>query len=209
MNHVLLPSLGLLLLAPTAFAQADLEVTITPPSTVPTVYDVARYEVTVANDGRRNASDVELVVQLPETHTSPQVYTLAMVDGHSSACAAVGTTLVCDLGTLRKRRSATVWVDLALPYSSEPMVIEAHADTSSGDSNPTNDDDVLVAQVAYVPVALTAPQAVTNAHCTGVGLTSFYECLLFPSSLTAHPATLLPGGVVDLSANGPGVTGQW
>ena len=47
----------------------------------------------------------------------------------------------------------------------------------------------------------------TNMHCTGTGLAAFYECTLFPSSISSHPITFQSGNSIDLGV--AGYSGYW
>ena len=206
----------ILVLAPLtlpALAQAagpDLVTTIQAPMSTH-VYASARWEVTVDNAGNRHARDVELVIDLPETHTSPDVYLLGELGSYSSRCTASDTSLVCDLGRIRSGRSRTVSFDLMLPLSEGDLVIAAEASTTtSGEQNPADDADDTVAVLDTIDVGLQAPEDLTISHCTGGDLTSFFECELFPSSISGHETRLESDGSITFTVpSAPGYTGAW
>lgn len=208
MNLLSSAAFSLTVLSPAAFAAsgADLVTTLDGPTSV-MVYETGEYNVVVDNNGNRNASDVEVVIQLPETNTSPTVHVMGIVDAWSSACAPSGTTLVCDLGRIRKGKSKSVWFDLALPEADQVLSIDATASSSTQERNPGDESDSITPILDNYDVALTTPQALFNSHCTGQGLTSFYECALHPSSITSHSITLNTDGSVELGV--PGYTGSW
>ena len=202
---MMLATLFALTFSASAASQADLSVSISAPS--PEVEAEATYSVTVANVGNRSASDVVLTIQLPETNTSPTVYLMGVLGAYDGSCARSGTALVCNLGRIRNGRSSTVSFDLALPWSNDPLVIDASATTSSTESSTANNDDSAVVSLSYVDVVIVGPQDVTNRHCTGTGLAAFYECTLFPSSISTHDATLNADGSISFIY--PGYGGSW
>lgn len=198
--------IGIAVSAP-ALARPDLSTTLSGPTSTD-VYDTGRYRVTVSNVGNKNANGSAVVVQLPETNTSPTVHVMGVLGATKSNCTPVGTTLECTLGRVRKGKSKTVWFDLDLPESSDLLTLEATASTS-GDSNPGNDDDTYTPVLDNFSVSFTAPLALTNEHCTGTALTSFFECTLYPSSISSHATTLNADGSIAFAGNPPGYTGSW
>lgn len=186
---------------------ADLSVGISAPVGVH-VDETGRYTLTVTNSGNRSASNVTVSVALPRTHTSPQVYVLGQMGALGSGCSVSGTTLTCALGSIGRGRAASKTFDIALPYSTAPLVFDATVSTSSGDTNPANDTASLTAAPLTVPVAVAGPVTVTNRHCTGQALTSFYECELFPSSLSSHQATFNADGSISVPGE-PTISGSW
>jgi hypothetical protein len=194
-------------LTTTSALAADVSATILPPA----AHDVdapARYQVRVANSGGQ-ARNVSVTIDLPQTNTSPQVYLMGTLVARDSRCALSAQTLTCSLGKLNGGQSKTVWFDVAFPYSAEPLLIEATADTTSSDSNPGNDYDAVAAALTYVDVPLAGDTAVFNEHCTGQGLSSFFECERFPSSITAHDAILHDDGSISFPGQDPGYAGAW
>jgi len=103
-----------------------------------------------------------------------------------------------------------------MPVSTAPLSFQVDASTTN-DRNPANNAATFTAtQTYYTPLVPLGGAAVTNSHCTGTNLSSYFECELFPSSLGSHLATLVAGGpnagTIDLSANGPeaaGMAGTW
>lgn len=200
-------SLALLSLSLPAFAAADLTTSITPPGATD-VYAAGRYNVTVSNIGNRDASSVVVTIQLPETNTSPQVYVMGTVGAKSASCAASGTKLVCSVGTVRKYKSTTVYFDLSLPESSDALVIGSTASTTSAENSTSNNSDSETASLLYFDVSPSGDQAVNNSHCTGTGLAAYYECTLFPSSLSAHSTVLNADHTITIP-DAPDYTGTW
>lgn len=207
----LLAVLGLVLVATPASAASLPDLTSTITTTSPTyVYDTARYTVKVTNSGTNWAYGSKVVIQLPETNTSPTVYVMGTVVAKHSSCTQSGTTLTCTLGDIKKGTSKSVWVDLKLPQSADPIVIDAHPSTTSTESSTTNNDASMTAALTNYTISFTGDLDVSNEHCTGTGLASYYECLLFPSSISSHDTTLVAGGTVTFGAGvGPEYTGVW
>lgn len=194
-----------LLLSSAAFAKADLVTTISDP--VVDVDSVGTWQVTVDNIGNRNANSVSLLVQLPETATSPTVYVMGDLSYVDGSCAQSGTELVCNLGRLRKGRSATIEFDIALPQKEGDLEFYADVATTSREDSTSNNDDLVVATVLYPDEVITGPVDVYNEHCSGQGLTSFYECEVSPGSISSHEATLEADGSISFTYAGYG--GSW
>lgn len=185
----------------------NLGVTITPPA--PTyVYAVGRYTVTVANTGTQHAPGSSVAIALPRTSTSPQVYVMGTVTGYSPGCTLAGTTLTCNFGQINKNTSRTVWVDIKLPYSAAPIVFTATASTTGNDSNPANNVANHTASLLYHAVTAGPAGTAVNWHCTGTTITSFFECTLFPSSLSSHDAIFHPDHTISFPLE-PDYAGTW
>lgn len=188
-------------------ATVDLDVDIV--TAAPTyVYDTVEFEVVVSNLSNKRADDVELTIALPETNTSPTVHVMGTLGAIESRCTLVDTSLVCDLDRLRRNRSTTVTFELALPRAEQMIALMASVTTSDNDIAPGNDSDVEVPALLDYAVAVSPGDAAHNRHCTGQGLTSFFECMLFPSSLSTHDIEFLAGGELTIVGQ-PGYTGTW
>lgn len=211
MKQIALFALPLVLAATPAFAatQPNLGVSLSAPTSVP-VYDTGHYAVTVTNSGNRNAGNVVLTIQLPVTHTSPTVHVLGTLGARDGRCSLSGTRLICGLGTIARFGGSTVvGFDLALPYSTAPLVIDAAVTTTTlPETNPGNNSLSYTATPATVPTSVAGPIAAVNQSCTGTGLTSFFECLLYPSSIQGFDSTLELDGSVTIP-EAPDATGQW
>jgi hypothetical protein len=196
------------LFASTAFAAApDVSALIIPPTTA-TVYSADRWQVKVSNTGNRDAAGSQVVIQLPITNTSPGVHVMGTVGAKSSSCTASGTKLTCSLGTIRKGKSSTVYFDISLPESSGTLDFSATASTTTS-GNPTgNDTDTEVASVTYYSPTTAGGVTVTNRHCTGTNLEAFFECELYPSSITDHLAVFNTDGSVSIPLDS-GYGGTW
>ena len=175
-------------------------------------------DVRLTNIGNRDASAVTIAIQLPKTNTSPGVYVMGTLSNVPTFCPRTGTRLLCTLSQPVRRNggTATVGFDLAMPVSTAPLSIRVDANTSNDRNLANNSADFTAVQTYYSPAVQLGGAAVTNSHCTGTNLTSYFECELFPGSLQSHLATLVVGGpnagTIDLSANGPeaaGMGGTW
>jgi hypothetical protein len=197
-------NMSLLLLLSTANA-ADLQTTLILPSGHD-VYEEQRVKVKVKNLGGGQAKNVEVLIDLPETNTSPGVYVMGELGYVDTKCTQVGTQLQCNLGRIKPGKTKTVQFDIALPQSSGSLDFFASADSSSNESNPANNDDWGSGSVNYFDVPVVSGIA-TNAHCTGQGLEAYYECTLFPSSITSHDATFNADGSISFAY--PGYAGTW
>ncbi|MEQ1849852.1 MAG: hypothetical protein ABL890_04665 [Candidatus Peribacteraceae bacterium] len=193
---------GIALAAP----NADLSVSISAPSTVaistPTVYTV-----TVRNIGPNTTSNVQAVVTFPQTNTSPQVYILGNLTTSDSNCSIANRQLTCTLpGTLKKNKVATFTYSYTAPVSTKTLEMTAVATSSLPDLVPGNSTASIVPNLVYPSRPLTVANML-NSHCTGTNLTSYFECLLFPSSISSHTATFNIDNTITLTE--PGYTGTW
>lgn len=192
-----------------AASQADLVTTLTPPSVI-RVNEAARYRVKVENDGSRDAVAVQLTIQLPVTQTSPTVYIMGNLTAFTAPCTRVGTTLSCPLGTVRKRNSVTVTFDIALPYSTNVLAFTARARTDSSEQRTFNNDVAYTAVPQHYATPMVTGVTATNRHCTGnTWLSSFFECALFPSSITSHETVFNSNGTIGFVGVPATYTGTW
>ncbi len=187
---------------------ADLATTLTVPAATP-VYSPGTYTVTVANSGTADAAGVSLVIQLPETQTSPTVALMGSLAATPSGCSRSANRLICNLGTVRKGRSSQVSFTMTLPQSSEPIEFQADATTTSRENNLGNNGDADAADLVYIDTPIAAPAGATVRHCTGQNLTAFYECSLFPSSISSHSVVLAADGSLSFPGQPSSYGGSW
>jgi hypothetical protein len=206
-THTQLLTLTLVLASATAWAGADIGVVLVTPAPAP-VEQAAAYEVHVANVGNKTADAVTVEIELPATHTSPTVHVLGVLSNPDPRCQQSGTRLSCSLGRLRRGRATVVGFELALSYSASPLIVSAIGSTTSRDDDGSNDSASAAITLAHPSLAVSAPTAANVRHCTGTGLTSFFECELFPSSISSHSVTLNLGGSLGF-VNYPGYGGTW
>lgn len=190
-------------------ARADLGVTVTAPSGV-APYSAGRTQVTVSNAGPQTASAARVSIALPQTATSPTRHVLGTLVASDSRCTLSGTTLTCALGNLRRNSSTTVWFDGAFAHATTPLTVAATASSSTSDPSPGNDTATATATLSY-PLSTVVPgDAAVVEHCTGTGLTSFFECELYPSSISSHEIEFQSGGtLVFTNPSGTSYHGTW
>lgn len=191
-----------------AAASPDLTTTIIAPTATPYVYASAQWQVRVNNIGTKDAANTVLTIQLPETNTSPSVYVMGTLGAKSSSCTRSGTHYTCTVGTVRKSSSTTVYFYITLPESAGTLDFSATASTTTPESNALNNgSSAVAAQLNYSP-SFSGAHTMTNRHCTGTGLESFYECELFPSSISSHTATFNADGSISFTGM-PDYGGSW
>lgn len=194
-----------LLVPSLAFAGVDLRTTLTAP--VVSVYQTGKYTVSVKNTGSSSAANVSLIVQLPETGTSPTVYVMGTL-GVAPGCVPVGTTLSCALGTIGRNKTKTVTFDLALPEATTPLEVVAVASTPGVvDTNVANNTSAVTPALSHPTITVVPDVDVLNEHCTGTGLTSFFECVVSPGSISSHDATFHGDGSISFAY--PELGGSW
>lgn len=200
-------ALGSFLMATPAMAASDVTVDVRSDANVP-VYSATGYDVVVRNIGNKSASNVSVTVQLPVTHTSPQVYIMGNLGFVDSRCTRSGTRLTCALGTVNKGASKTVVFDLALPQSAAPLVVSATVTTTSAENSTSNNADSDTATQSFYSWPIAEGDVAVNRHCTGTGLTAFFECELFPSSISFHDIVFHTDGTISIPIE-PAYSGTW
>lgn len=203
-----------MLLALASFAMAaskpDLTTTITRTTALPMVESSATYNVRVNNTGTRDASGVNVTITLPQTHTSPGVSVLGTL-GTTTGCTRSGVTLTCYVGTLRKGNNTSFNVNIAFPENDGPIAINATASTTTLPeiSSTNNASTFAVEQDNYDVLFAATGFDTTVRHCTGTNLTSFFECELYPSSISTHYQTFNADNTLSFPAYGPDYGGVW
>lgn len=185
--------------------RADLQVQMSAPATSP-ISTAATYTVTVKNNGPQTATNTRVTVSLPLTNTSPTVHILGTVSAIDSRCSIVANTLSCAFGDLRKGKTATFTYGYAAPVSTKTLQMTAVGVSNVTDPVSSNNTASVVPNLTY-PARDAADANVENSHCTGTNLTSYFECALFPSSISSHNTTLNAGGTITFTE--PGYTGTW
>lgn len=202
--------ISLLCVASPAWAAADPSVSITAP-TGTHVYETGRYTVTVRNLGNKDAASVVATIQLPVTHTSPTVYVMGTLGAKSTSCTQSGTKLTCTLGTVTKNNGTkSVWFDLAVPQNSAPLTLSASITTTSVENSGggANNSTSRALSLLNYPVVFGPTNVATNDHCTGTGLTSFFECELYPSSIASHQTVFNADHTITFVST-TAYTGDW
>lgn len=199
---------------PTWTNGADVTVSFAAPLAAP-VGQARVVSLTITNIGTQNASNVGLVVDLPRTANSPTPFVMGTAASPSTGCVISGLQLRCaNLGTVARRGGTkAVTFQFTPPHSAGTLALAANVtasnETASARANNAGAGSILrtYPQTDLVASMGGASVAITNRHCTGTGLTAFYECTLAPSSITAHPTTFHTDG--SISFDEPGYTGTW
>jgi hypothetical protein len=167
-----------------------------------------QYTVTVKNIGGTAAAGVKVVVDFPLTDTSPTKYILGKLTGiDPQKCQVVSNKLQCNLGNIGNNQSKDFSFIFELPVSTKTLTFKATASTTtSGEVALGN--NVL----SHTPTPTYGANQITSgnilvSHCTGQGLTSYYECELFPSSISSFTASL--NADTSISITGYGSIGNW
>jgi hypothetical protein len=165
------------------------------------------YTVEVKNIGGANAAGVKVIVNLPLTDTSPTRHILGNLSGLQSGCQVIANKLECSLGTINKNKSKSFTFNFALPVSTKTLELKAVGSTTTpGETSLPNNTDTLTPALGYASNQITSANVLVS-HCTGTGLTSYFECELFPSSISSFSMTLNPNWTITLPVSG--YTTQW
>lgn len=173
------------------------------------VYQSGTFTYTVKNIGNKTAAASKLVITLPSTATSPQVYVMGNLNSYSSRCTRSGLVLTCPLGNLAKNASLMVYVDLQLPYSAAPIVLSATASTTTAEPQQGNNTINRTLTLGTWPVSMAFDTSITHSHCTGTTLSSYFECTKFPSSISTHEATFHANGTISFPPVYGPYSGTW
>ena len=207
-----------LFVSSSAFAaqRPNLAVSVSPPAPA-NVYANGTYGVTVANIGNKDAASVVLTIQLPQTGTSPQTYIMGNLVSYTvPACAlggaagtAAGTRLVCTLGTVAKGSATSVSFTIQLPEKTGALNFVASATTTTQpETDALNNSVPFTANLNYYTNAVPLDVDVENEHCTGTGLTAWFECTKFPGSIASHLTQFHGNGTLTFPTE-PGYGGTW
>jgi hypothetical protein len=131
---------------------------------------------------------------------------MGTLSGVDQRCAQTGTKLVCNLGNMARNSSTVVAFGIELPQAEQTLMVTASATTSSSENTLANNTASDIAALLNYDVAVTVGDVAINRHCTGQGLTSFFECALYSSSISSHQIEFLANGQLSIA---PGYTGTW
>lgn len=184
--------------------RADLQVQLTAPSTVQ-ISTPTTYTATVKNLGPAT-TNASLVIEFPLTDTSPTVAILGTVTESESSCSIASNKITCTANNLKKNKTATFTYSYTAPVSTKSLQMKATVTSSVTDPNTSNNTATVTPNLVYPSRPITSA-TVTNSHCTGTSLTSYFECLLFPSSISSHDTTLNIDNTITFTE--PGYTGNW
>ena len=193
-----------------ALATPNLSVSTTAPAGVK-YYDTATYRVSVKNVGTSTSTGGSLQIDLPKTATSPQVYTLGQVTALPPGCTLAASRITCSIASTKKGVTRNYDFGFKAPYSASPIAFTARIVPAwTGDATGNNVTTRTLALSGH-PTAVTVGGAYENRHCTGTGLSAFFECTPFPSSITSHDSFFLAGGVLSFGPDldGQGYGGAW
>jgi hypothetical protein len=197
----LVSGIGVVAAAP---SRPDVQAQLQGPSTS-AVSVATTYTVVVTNVGSATAQNVQLVVNFPLTNTSPTVRILGDVTESDSRCSIAANRITCALDSIKRNKSVTVAYTYAAPVSTKTLTMTATTSTS-GDVNAGNNVSSFTPTLTY-PIRPITSATVNNSHCTGTNLTSYVECLPYPSSIASHVTTLNADTSITFSE--PGYTGSW
>lgn len=176
--------------------RADLEVMPWQAPSSPMANSPYQYRVTVRNVGNKKATGVKLVVDMPLTDTSPTRHILGKLTNFGS-CQKVSNKLQCNLPDLNSNQSAFINFTFELPVSTKTLSFNATASmTGTPAETITNNNSRL-----HTPVIAHGTNQITDGDivvsmCTGRGLSSYFECELFPGSIQSFDATLNGDGTI-------------
>jgi hypothetical protein len=193
------------LVSTAAFAGPDLTTNLLMPS--PVVYQSANYRVAVKNIGNAHANVVTVTIGLPATHTSPQVFPMGTVGTLPTNCSRSNTTITCTINQIKIGKTATITIPMTVPFSSAPLVFTSTASVN-GETQFFNNADSDSPIVQYVSTPITATTLYGIDHCTGTGLTAWFECTKFPSSISSHDHWQNDDGTISIPL-APDYSGAW
>jgi hypothetical protein len=208
LKHVVFSLVSVLVFTPIlsfAAPTADLQVSLTGPANAP-ISVASTYTVQVKNLGAATANGNTVVIEFPLTNTSPSVSILGTVSGLNTNCSLANNKVTCQVPSLKKGKTANVTFSYTPPVSTKVLELKAVGATATGENITANNTARLVPSLSYPSRPLTSG-TMLNSHCTGQALTSYFECLLYPSSIATHTVDFTASGTIAFSD--PAYTGTW
>ncbi|MGE3466126.1 MAG: hypothetical protein AB7J13_04275 [Pyrinomonadaceae bacterium] len=177
-------------------------------SSSPFVESPYQYTTRVKNVGNQTAANVVMTVEFPLTNTSPNKFILGKLSGLQPGCSVASNKLVCAVGNVVPNQQVDVSFTFEFQVATTAPTITATATTtSSNEQNQNNNSKAKTVSPRYRNNVVSGGSYLVTS-CTGRGLTSFYECELFPSSQQSFGIDLNPGGTI-LVPQAPGYFGFW
>lgn len=177
-------------------------------SSTPVVESPYQYTTRVQNIGGQTATGVVVTVEFPLTNTSPSQYILGKLTGIQPGCNVVSNKLVCNIGNLTPNQIEDVTFTFEFQVSTNsPTLTSTATTTTPNEQNATNNTKDKTLTVRY-PNNVISGGSYLVTSCSGRGLTSFYECELFPSSQQSFALDLNLGGTLTVP-QAPGYFGFW
>lgn len=181
-------------------------------SATPLVESPYVYTTRVKNIGNQPAQNVTIVVEFPLTNTSPNKYVLGKLTGVSTGtgtCSTAGNKITCNVGNIGNNQTRYVTFTFEFQVAATVPTFKSTASTAStNEQNPNNNFRSFTPVLTYPDNELT-PGSYIVSSCTGRGLTSFYECEMYPSSIqTVLGLDFNLGGTLSVTGY-PQYTGSW
>ncbi len=170
-----------------------------------------QYTARVRNIGNQTAQNVTLTIEFPLTNTSPTQQILGKLTNVPANCVVnQNKRLVCNLGNIGTNPNnnlRSVSFNFEYPVTSKPLNLVARAATTSSNEAPTtNNEQSFAPTVTYQDLPITSANVVVSL-CTGQNLSAYFECELYPSSISTFEMSLDSGGGISLQY--PGYFGNW
>lgn len=199
-------------LAAAAPPAPNLEVMAWQGNSSPLVESPYVYTARVRNIGNQTAQSVVLTIDFPLTNTSPTRYILGKLSGvvpSSGTCSTANNKITCSLGNLSNNQTKQVSFTFEFQVATAPPIFTATASTgSTNEQNPGNNSRAFAPALNYPTNIVTAGTYLVSS-CTGIGLTSFYECEMAPSSIQSRLSLEFNlGGTLSVT-DYPIYTGFW
>ena len=190
----------------------NLEVMTWQGNATPLVESPYQYTTRVKNVGNQTAQGVIMTVEFPLTNTSPTRHILGKLTGIQASggtCSVVSNKIVCNFGSLSNNQIKYVRFNFEFQVATTaPTLKSSVTTTSTNEVNAANNTRSFTPTITYPINELTAGSYIVSS-CTGTGLTSFYECELFPSSIqTVLGLDFNLGGTLSVT-DYPQYTGFW
>ncbi len=180
-------------------------------SSTPLIESPYQYTTRVKNIGNQTAQSVTITVEFPLTATSPTRHILGKLSGvqtSSGTCSIVSNKVVCNVGSLGNNQTKQVSFTFEFQVATTAPTLKTTATTTSAnEQNASNNTLSFTPAVRYPDNVITGDRYLVTS-CTGTGLTSFYECELFPSSQQSFEMDMISGGTISIPV-APTYTGIW
>jgi hypothetical protein len=190
-----------------AAQKADLSVSLFAPVLEP-VNSANIYTYRISNIGVKDATGSKIKITFPLTKTSPQRYLLGRLSQVDGRCSFSVDTLTCNLNLIRKNKFTDVSFAYSIPVSTTLVQMVAITSTNDQEMSLLNNRSEHQPALRYPSLAIASDASATNSHCTGQSLSAYFECELFPSSISSHGAVFHSNGSLSIP-EAPDYVGAW
>jgi hypothetical protein len=88
------------------------------------------------------------------------------------------------------------------------LSLTARVTSASSENSLSNNVASKTPIIEHPVLAISQDEVAVNSHCTGTGLSAYFECTTAPSSITQHSINLWADGSITIDGE-PSFSGEW